>query len=197
MAMTDQLRASGLLDESATAEFCRDGHFVYESGDHGDLWLALDLLYTNPRRLQRAAARLAAQLRPHAPDVICGPLLGGALTGQWVAHELNLTFVYAEPRTGGGYAIPQRLRPLLAGKRVAIIDDAINAGAATLPCVRDVEASGGTVAAVGCLLVRKGGLPMWATLGIEVEYLAGLEWNTWPVVDCPLCRSGVPLELSS
>ena len=198
--MIDALAASGLLDEPEVAQFHRTGHFVYESGDHGDTWLALPLLFANAGRLQPAAARLAEKLRPHAPDVVCGPLIGGALVGQWVAHELNATFVYAEPRStvetaGTRYAIPRAVRSTLRGKRAVVVDDVINAGWATLACVRAIEDQGGTVAVVAGLLVRTpGGLEPWANRGLAIEYLVGVRWNTWPAGDCPLCRSGIPGE---
>ena len=200
MPMTDDVHASGLLDDSAAARFVHRGHFVYESGDHGDTWLALDLLFAAPRRLRRAAARLAEKIRLHAPDLVCGPLVGGALVGQWVAHELDVPFVYAEPRPGTAstqcaYAVPPWLRPTVRGKHAVVVDDAINAGAATLASVREIGDLGGTVATVAALLVRAPGTPeMLARRGLEVEYLVGLPWNTWHAADCPLCRSRVPID---
>ena len=198
--MGEELRRSGLLDEGGAARFCRYGHFAYESGDHGDTWLALELLFVDPRRLQGAAARLAGKVRGYAPDVVCGPLLGGALVGQWVAHALDAAFVFAEasPATtvaARGYAVPAALRPALRGKRVVVVDDVINAGSATLACIRDVEAQGGSVVAVASLLVRErvgGGAS--GSVGVPVEYLVGMRWNVWPANGCPLCRSGVPIE---
>src|SRR5687768_3251211 len=82
--MIDPLRRSGLLAEADIERFCRRGHVAYESGDHGDLWLALGLLFADPRRLRAAAGRLAERLRRYEPEVVCGPLVGGALVGQWV-----------------------------------------------------------------------------------------------------------------
>ncbi|MGH2534508.1 MAG: orotate phosphoribosyltransferase [Thermomicrobiales bacterium] len=198
--MEDELRRSNLLDDADVARFFWRGHVVYESGEHGDTWLALDLLFANPRRLQRAAARLAERLRPFAPEVVCGPLIGGALVGQWIAYELDTTFVVATPRpsasvAGPIYAVPSVLRPALLGKRVVVVDDVINAGAATLATVREVEAWGGSVVAVAALIVRApGAVDAWKARGLAVEYLVGLSWNTWAVADCPLCRGGVPIE---
>ena len=198
--MIDDLLGSGLLDETVATGFVRRGHFVYESGDHGDTWLALDLLFADQRRLRRAAARLAKKLRPLAPDLVCGPLVGGALVGQWVAYELGVPFVYAEPRTAtslgvSGYAVPSELRSLLWDKRAVVVDDAINAGAATLAAVREIEALGGRVVAVAALIVRAPGTPeMLARRGLRAEYLVGLRWQTWPATDCPLCRSRVPVD---
>ena len=198
--MDDDLRASGLLDGARAEAFLRTGHFVYESGDHGDHWLALDLLFADPGRLRRAAGRLADKLRPHAPDLVCGPLVGGALLGQWVAHDLGAAFVLAAPQPAAGgtpfaYAIPVALRAEVRGKRVAVVDDAINMGAATLAAARAVQAADGQVVAVGALLVRTPGpVDAWPARGLPVEFLVGLPWNVWPPTACPRCRAGVPLD---
>lgn len=196
--MDDALRQSDVLADGDLERFRQAGHFVYESGDHGDTWLALDLLFADPQRLRRAAARLAEKLRPYSPELICGPLIGGALVGQWVAHELDVAFVFAESqsrRTGADatYAIPSNLRPLVSGKRVIVVDDAINAGSAVNACQRAIERGGGSVVAVAGLLVRTpGALDLWKNL-LPVEYLVGVSWRMWRAADCPLCRAGTLL----
>ena len=198
--MIDDLRGAGLIDDAGVDRIWRHGHFAYESGDHGDAWLALGLLFADPRRLRDAAGRLADKLRPYAPDVVCGPLVGGALVGQWVAYDLSADFVYVEPRsavaeTCQNYRLPPELRPAVRGKRAVVVDDAINAGAAALAAVEEVEAAGGSVVAVAALVLRTPhGLDVWGARGLPIEYLVGLGWNTWPAGECPLCRAGVPIE---
>jgi orotate phosphoribosyltransferase len=189
MEFIDDLRRADSLDPDDSGGFIRRGHFVYESGDHGDTWLALDLLFADPHRLRHAAGQLAAQLRPHAPEVVCGPLVGGALVAQWVAHDLNAAFVYTTPQTG--YAIPQDLTPFLPGKRTVIVDDAINAGWAARACVREIERHRGRVVAVAALLVQS---PAPEDLPAPVTSLVELHRNIWPATDCPLCRAAVPMD---
>lgn len=194
--MDDALIGSGLLTAADVPAFRRAGHFAYESGDHGDTWLALELLVADPERLRQAAAVLADRARRHRPDLVCGPLIGGALVGPWVAHALGVPFVFAERRPkGGGYRIPRALRPAVRGARTLVVDDAINAGAATLGGVREIQTWGGRVVAVAALLVRApGGRELLADRGLALEALVGLTWSTWPALDCPLCRAGVPLD---
>ena len=67
----------------------RTGHFLLESGHHGELRLELNLLFTDPARVQPLVEELAALLRPHRVDVVCGPVAGGALLGQLVAARLG------------------------------------------------------------------------------------------------------------
>jgi orotate phosphoribosyltransferase len=175
----------------------RRGHFVFESGDHGDVWLQLERLFTVPRLLRQAAEELAGRLRAHGPDLVCGPALGGALVGQWVAAALDVKFVYAERHQTEGaaaYIIPRGVRAEVDGARVAIVDDVINAGAAALGSARALRSLGGSVVALGVLIARAASvLPIDAFAGVPLEALATLDWNLWPAASCPLCGAGAPI----
>jgi orotate phosphoribosyltransferase len=195
--MIDALVHAGLLDRDDPGGFFRRGHFVYESGDHGDAWLELERLFTAPRRLQRAAEALAGKLKPHDADLVCGPALGGALVAQWVAAALDVRFVYAERHAGAegvGYVIPPGVRAMVAGAQVAIVDDVINAGSAALATVKALRSLGATVVALGVPLARASTVtPLNAFAGLPVESLATVDWNLWPPASCPLCAAGAPI----
>ena len=60
----------------------RRGHFLYESGHHGNLWFDLETLCRRPERIHPYAIELAVKLKAHAPEVICGPLVEGAMLAQ-------------------------------------------------------------------------------------------------------------------
>jgi orotate phosphoribosyltransferase len=167
----------------------RRGHFAYESGHHGDLWLDLDTLFVRPRRLQPYVAELANQLVWHELEVVCGPLVGGAFVAQAVAAELDVAFCYSSG-LGGSYEIPAAFEPALAGRRIAVVDDAINAGSAVLGTAAAVRAAGGHLSVVGALLVL--GVPV--DVGAPVEHLIALPNALWTDADCPLCRAGAPLD---
>src|SRR5262245_43129759 len=110
------------------------GHFLLESGHHGNLWLNLDQLFLRPRLLQPFFQELARRLHRHRIEAVIGPLVGGAFVAKAVAGELDAEFAFAERLSESGlvrYRIPDTLGRVLAGKRVAIVDDAINAGSAT------------------------------------------------------------------
>ena len=100
------VRAAAVL----TAVGASRGHFAYESGHHGDLWLDLDSLFLDPGRTDRFAAALAARLEPLALDAVCGPLVGGALLAQAVGAQLGVDLLYAE-RQRPRYRLPNAVRP--------------------------------------------------------------------------------------
>jgi orotate phosphoribosyltransferase len=76
----------------------RRGHFRCESGYHGEIWLDLDRLFGNPRRLAPLARELAGRLSGHDVEAIVGPLVGGAFLAQMIAAELEAEFAYTEPQ---------------------------------------------------------------------------------------------------
>ena len=90
------------------------GHFVYESGHHGDVWLDLDALFVDARRVRGWAAVLADEVIACQPELVCGPLTGGAFVAQPLAAEIGAGFVFAErlvTETGTvQYLIPESLR---------------------------------------------------------------------------------------
>jgi orotate phosphoribosyltransferase len=192
--------------EPSTARIERDllqavaathGHFVYESGHHGDLWLDLDRLLVDARRVREWAAELARRAAHSRPEVVCGPLTGGAFVAQAVAAELGAAFVFAERHAAASgpvrYRIPDSLREPLRGRRLLLVDDAVNAGSALLGTLADARACGAQLAGFASLLALGDAAAEIASReGAPFFTLALLKRNLWPPAGCPLCASGTP-----
>jgi len=90
----------------------REGHFIFESGHHGQFWLDLERLFLHPERVRPLAEELAGRLRDHQIEAICGPLIEGAFVGLMVASALRSRFSYSEPvrddRATGLFRSPTR-----------------------------------------------------------------------------------------
>lgn len=175
----------------------RRGHFTLESGHHSDLWLDVDAVFIRPARLSPVVADLARRLAPYRPDAVCGPLTGGAFAAQLVAVELDIECYFAERiAVGDGlYSAEYRIGRPLAGKRVVVLDDAINAGSAVRATLADIERNGGTPVALAALVVL--GSPaaaLAAERGIPLEYAEFAENIIWPPDECPLCQAGLALD---
>jgi orotate phosphoribosyltransferase len=168
----------------------RRGHFLLESGHHGDLWLELDSLFLRPARLERFAAEIGRRLSEHGVEGVCGPLTGGAFLAQMVAAHLDLEFCWTE-RRGSEYRVPPAFRDRLSGKAVAIVDDVVNAASATRATLKELRACGARTVAIGALVTL--GSPASALAeeeGIALERLATLPNRLWNPSECPMCAAG-------
>ncbi|MBL8147527.1 MAG: orotate phosphoribosyltransferase [Anaerolineae bacterium] len=181
----------------------REGHFRYESGYHGGLWMDLDPLYLQPAALAPLITRLGHQCAEHRPEMICGPLTGGAFIALSVAAELGVEFCFTERRVNPAqaglypveYPLPAAMRRFVAGKRVIILDDVISAGSAVRGTLLEMRAAGPSIVAVGALLVLGStGANFFREQGIPVLALDQRDNPMWTPDTCPLCAAGVPLE---
>jgi orotate phosphoribosyltransferase len=181
----------------------RRGHFRLESGHHGALWLDLDPLFSEPRRVEPFVSSLAAALRAHDVSVVCGPLLGGAFLAQLVARALDAQFCFTERIMPAGrdglyraqYRLPAGLTGRVRGKRVAMVDDVMSAGSALRGTHAELLSHGATPVVAGALLVLgTEGAGFFTANGVAVEAVARQDYEIWFPGACPLCASGVPLE---
>jgi orotate phosphoribosyltransferase len=190
------VRTVGAMDERDIVGLlhARRGHFLLESGHHGDLWLELDSPFARPAQIEALAAELGRRLAAHGVEAVCGPLTGGAFLAQLVALRLDLEFCWSE-RANGNYRIPEGLRDGLSGKAVATVDDVVNAGSATRATLSELRACRARPVAIGALLTL--GSPasdLAAREGLALEALAQLPNTLWAPSDCPMCAGGEPLE---
>jgi len=171
----------------------RRGHFDLGTGFHGDLWLDLDALFARPALLRPHVSRLAGRLRQYRADAVCGPMEGGALVGYAVADVLGLAFLPAYRRAEGAaaYRLPASG---IAGWRVVVVDDAVNAGTAVRACGGLLREAGAVPVAVGALLgLGPASGAVAAAMSVPFHAVAALDSRAWPASHCPLCADGVPL----
>ena len=189
---------SEIESPALAAEVASRGHFRYESGHHGDLWLDLDALLVDARRARGWASALAQTAAGCQPEVVCGPLIGGAFVAQLLAAEIGAGFVFAERLVCEGrttrYRVPDSLRKAVSGRRVLLVDDAINAGSALLATLTDLSRCRARLAGLACLIVLGETASQIAEQnGVPLYRLGSLERGMWAAEDCPLCAAGTPL----
>lgn len=181
----------------------RKGHFVFESGHHGEVWLDLELLLLDPERVRPLAEALAGRLRGHRVEAVCGPLVEGAFIGLMVSASLGLPFSYSEPTRDQrdtelfpvSYPIPKPLQSKLRSKRVAVVNDVINAGSAVRGTLAALEQCGARPVAIATLAVYgESAGKLAAEHALPLETLASFPSRIWEPSACPLCAKGVPLQ---
>ena len=199
--------SEGLFNESSQKEFlnllhAQHGHFKLESGHHGNLWLDLDRLFLHPKDIQPFVLELAHQLAAFELDAICGPMIGGSFIAQNIATELGTEFFYTErvmPQNSEAlysttYHLPNHLRKIISGKRVAIVDDVINAGSAIRGTLAELQYYGAIPTVIGALLVLgETGQKYFAERNLPLMSISYLPNEIWPPETCPLCASQIPL----
>lgn len=196
-------RQREIQDEVTRLLPARKGHFLLESGHHGSLWLDLELLCLRPERIRRQAAQIAESLVAHNVEVVCGPLVEGAFVALMVAEKLGLPFTYAERFADASrdalypvqYRLPRALRDVVPGKRVAIVNDVVNAGSAIRGTFADLQACGAQPAAIAALVVLgESAAKFAADHNLALEKIASLPNEIWIPAECPLCGRSIPLE---
>jgi orotate phosphoribosyltransferase len=205
MSLTRPFRGHGPGDAGMTGspliEFARlrRGHFDLGTGFHGDVWLDLDALFLRPALLREHVRWLAGRLGEHRVDAVCGPMEGGALLGYAVADALEVAFLaaYRYPVAPGPGATGYRLPHVPGGInewRVAIVDDAVNAGTAVRACAGLLRDAGAVPVAVGALLgLGPASEAVAQTLSVPFHAAGTLSSQAWPAWQCPLCADGTPL----
>src|SRR5262245_21769674 len=180
----------------------RSGHFILESGHHGDLWLDLELLCVRPDRVRPFVIELAARLQKYGAEVVCGPLVEGAFLALLVAAEMGLPFTYSHPLPEEKptklyplrYQLPPPLAKVVRGKRVVIVNDAVNVGSAVRGTFADLKRCEAEPVAIAALAALTPWVSRFAeTNGLGLEVLASLESEVWTPTACPLCIRGEPL----
>ena len=176
----------------------RKGHFRLESGHHSASWLDLDALFASPAALEPLVARMAELIRPYEPEVICGPLIGGAFLAQSIAHALQCEFAYTERVAEGeglyqaAYRLPPAFR--LESRRVAIVDDVMSAGSASMATHSELQRHGAITVVTSALMVfGNRGLALFEQAGVPVESVGRGEFQVWGPEECPLCATAEPL----
>jgi orotate phosphoribosyltransferase len=183
----------------------RYGHFDLGTGYHGDVWLDLDALFLQPALLRPHVGLLADRLREHRVDAVCGPMEGGAFLAYALADLLGVAFLpayrAAAPDAETGAATAYRLAWAgdagegIGGWRVAIADDAVNAGTAVKACARQLRDCGAVPVAVAALLsVGPASRTVPAALSVPFYPVDEVQSRAWPPAECRLCADGVPLN---
>lgn len=180
----------------------REGHFLLESGHHGDRWLDLETLCVDVAAVRDVARRLSRRLARYPIDAVCGPLVEGAFVALMVGELLAQPFTYAVPRRRPRkgqlfpmkYAVPAGLRAQLKGRRVAVINDVIGAGSAVRGTLDDLRACGAIPAVIGALAVAgESAARLAAANDVPLETLARIPADIWTPAECPLCARREPL----
>ncbi len=183
----DELQA--LLEERSIAK----GDFILTSGARSHYYCDTKATVLSPRGSRLIGEALCRQLRPSAVDAVGGPEVGGAYlaTAASVASDRSgpplFGFLVRNKAKGHGTSAridasyhPDGRRLIVAGRRVAVVDDVVTSAGSILRAIEAVEAEGCEVAVVSAVVDRQeGGGDRLRSLGYDFRplFLADDEGN--------------------
>jgi orotate phosphoribosyltransferase len=166
------------------------GHFVLRSGLHSDRYLQCALLLQNPGVAGRIGAALAEILRPHSPEAVISPALGGVLLGHEGARHLGLRHVFAEKDQGR--LVLRRGFQIGKGERFAVVEDVVTRGGRVQETLAIVRQRAGVPVAVGAILDRSAG--QRPDFGCPFLSLAAAEFPVYPADMLPPELAALPVD---
>lgn len=182
-------------------------HFVGTSGKHFNTYIKKDAVYPHTEYISEICRLLAERTKDFDIDVVVGPALGGIILSTWTAHHLTKIFekevlsVYCEKAQGGGMAaetdmlLTRGYDELIKGKKVLVVEDLTTTGISAKKVVATVQNAGGEVVAVSVMVNRSPKTVTNEFFGLPFLPLAELEVENYDPKDCPLCKSGVPINI--
>jgi len=179
-----------------------DSHIVYASGKHGSTYVDKDALYPNTRTISKLCKKIALNFyNGDRVDTVIAPAMGGVILSQRVAEHLTeitrgtVFAVYAEKAlTHTGFIIKPSYHKYVAGKRLLVVEDILNTGGTAAKVIATVRQIGGNVVGLGALCNR-GGVTSEDVGGVPtLKSLVNIKLDSWDEKDCPLCKSGVPIN---
>jgi orotate phosphoribosyltransferase len=178
-------------------------HFVYTSGRHSSVYINKDALYLHTGTISALCKLMVEPYDPLQIDVVVGPVLGGIVLSQWVAHHLNrlrtggeTLAIYAEKASDGqdkqfffgrGYA------QYIADKNILVVEDVLTTGGSARQVIELVRRHEGNVIGLSALCNRGGVRP--SDVGdAPLSALVSIDLDTYAPEDCPLCKQNVPVN---
>lgn len=170
----------------------KQGHFLFSSGRHGDVYLEKFDLFRDPVAASEVCTGFVERFRNERIDVVVGPTTGGILMAFETARQLAVAAAFAERSSEPGTAREfRRGTTFTPGSRVLLLDDILTTGGSVRETLSALDPHPVDVVAVGVLVDRSGGNVAFGD--IPLFALATQDIASWNPADCPMCRAGQPL----
>ena len=162
----------------------RRGKVTLASGKQSDFYLDLRQTLMRPRGIALAGALVLERLRAGPPvDAVGGmavgavPLVAAVLAAADAADRTTPLLGFFVRKETKKHGLGKRVEGgFSVGQTIALVEDTVTTGGSTLDALDAVEAEGGKVARVICLVDRgEGARDAFAKRGIELESLFGRE----------------------
>jgi orotate phosphoribosyltransferase len=181
-----------------------DSHFVYSSGRHSSVYINKDALYLHTQAIATLCQMMARPFNADQIDVVVGPVLGGIVLSQWVAHFLNANrssgetlAIYAEKEEDGPdkkFLLRRGYDKYIAGKNVLVVEDVLTTGGSARSVIELVRKHGGNVVGLSALCNR-GGVQPQDVGDVAIHTLITVTLETFTETACPFCQQHIPINI--
>ena len=178
-------------------------HFVYSSGRHSSVYINKDALYLHTETISKLCLLMAHPYNANQIDVVVGPVLGGIVLSQWVAHHLNAhrssgetLAVYAEKEGEAAektFTFHRGYDKYIAGKNVLVVEDVLTTGGSACQVIELVRQHGGRVIGLSALCNR-GNVQPEDVGNVPIHTLITVKLETFTEAECPFCQQQVPIN---
>jgi orotate phosphoribosyltransferase len=167
----------------------RSGHFLLASGLHSSAYVQCARLLEHPREASRLLRSVAESWKDGGIEAVVGPAYGGILVAYELASALGVRSLYAE-RVKEQLTL-RRGFDVSGGVKVLVAEDVVTTGGSALETVQLLQTLGARVLGVASLIDRTGGRNPFP---VPFTPLLRVDLPTYAAADCPMCKSGIPLE---
>ena len=181
-----------IIDKMKDEGILKEGHFVHRSGHHTAGLLDRDLLLADPALASHFGYVIAKAFFTERVETVVTPSIWGAGLAQWIGYFLDpkAKVVDVTP-VQNDFIIAEKVRSLIEGKRVLLVDNLILSGQTMNHLAEVVESMDATIIGVATL---------WdsgpdSIHGLDVVSLLNPRYPAYSADGCPLCAVGtVPFE---
>jgi orotate phosphoribosyltransferase len=172
-----------LLDLFKESEALLEGHFLLSSGRHSQKYVQCERLMQYPERAQKVVAVVAEKVKNLEFDVIVGPAMGGIRAAYELGRQLNMRTIFTE-RVDNVMTL-RRGFEIKPGEKILIMEDVVTTAKSSLETAEVLEALGGKVIGIACLVDRK-----VSNTDLPIYSAVELYFETYDKENCPECAKG-------
>ena len=166
-----------------------EGHFEMPSGFHSQTYIQTSLLLQHPHLAQKIAQAMSEKF-PAKADIVMALTPSNSVLAQEVARVRGVRAIFAS-KDDKGQMILKHNFTIKPGETVLLVDDVTVGGRKVLKAQELVEAAGGKVIGISVMVDRSMGI---LPLEIPLRALLSYPIQTFAAKDCPLCKSGMPVQ---
>lgn len=173
-----------IMEELKKSEALLEGHFILSSGRHSGKYIQCARLLMHPDLASQAVEKIVRDIDRDSIDLVVGPAMGGVVVSYEVARQLKRPSIFVE-RENGEFTLRRGFK-IEKGQRVLITEDVITTGKSIKEAIDLVEACGGEVVGLFCLVDRgQHDLDKY-----RIYSGTSINFESYSEDDCPLCKEG-------